>query len=268
MYLICSAPLHLDTFMLLQTSFKLIAITAAVIFANTATANLVTPGNVTDTFGNGNGSADAGDAAGLLFDEARTGGSDTGSQTAFNPVRRLVGVAGTNSNWATGLPLGSAGTVTFTGLGLPLRGDTAASHIDVTIVYLGPNGSFDNSGGDDVVVGTRSDRIGLSGTTEYVWEFTEPLSFNWDGEENNFRFELRGNDGAGTAQNLRFKSRPSNESPAGFGGIPMSVAGNFVAVPEPSGFAFLGLVTMLYVLISRPDMRQRRLVPAKIHANS
>lgn len=254
--------------MLLQTSFKIIAITTAAIVANTAAANLVVPGNVTDAFGNGNGSPDAGDAAGLLFDEARTGGSDTGSQTAFNPVRGLVGVSGTNSNWATGLPVGTAGTVTFTGLGLPLRGDTAASHIDVTIVYLGPNGSFDNSGGDDVIIGTRSDRIGLSGTAEYVWQFTEPLSFNWDGEQNNFRFELRGNDGAGTAQNLRFKSRPVNESPAGFGGIPMSVAGNFVAVPEPSGFAFFGLITLLCVLVARPNSRQRRLVPATIHASS
>ncbi|MEM8944446.1 MAG: hypothetical protein AAGD11_04620 [Planctomycetota bacterium] len=223
-----------------------IAVVVGLISAGNVSADLIVPGNVTDLFGNESGVADAGDASGLLFDEARTGAVDTAAATNFNPSRSLDGVAGTNDNWATGLSTGTAGTVTFTGLGLVLRGGTTASQIDLNIVYLGNNGNF--GGGDDELVGTVSESLSFSSTAEYVWKFDTPLTFNFDGTEteNNFRFELS----TGGTGNLRFKSRPVNESPSGQGGLPLSVGGSFapVAVPEPSSFAFLTMVACGYGL--------------------
>ncbi|MCA9234418.1 MAG: hypothetical protein KDA44_03055 [Planctomycetales bacterium] len=197
-----------------------------------APAATIVAGDVTDSFGNENMMPDAGDAAGLLFDEARTGGGDTAAAAVFNPVRSLDAVSGTNDNWADGLSPGAAGSVTFTGLGFPLRGGTTATRIGLTIKYLGADGVF--GGTDDEVVGSVSDDLNFSPTSEYVWKFDAPLSFDWDGLATNFRFEISGLDG-----DLRFKSRPASESPSGAGGLPLSVGGSFTrtGVPEPCSLA-------------------------------
>lgn len=202
----------------------------------------VAPNGVTDFFGNQNTVADAGDAAGLLFDEARTGGGDTAAQTAFNPARDLVSVAGTNDNWAAGLPIGTPGTIEFTGLGLPFRGGTTASAVSVNIIYLGADGG--TGGTDNELVGTVTDNINFTATGEYAWSFDTPLQFAWDGLNDRFRFELSGIGG-----NLRFKQRAANESPSGQGGLTLSVGGNFV-VPEPTTLA-LGALGLLGIVARR-----------------
>ncbi|MCA9234416.1 MAG: autotransporter-associated beta strand repeat-containing protein [Planctomycetales bacterium] len=221
-----------------MTTRRHIALTAALAFSLAtwshgpgAVAATIVPGDVTDYFGNQNAAPDAGDAAGLLFDEARTGGGDTAAAAAFSPARILDGVSGVNNNWATGLSPGLAGAVTFTGLGFPLRGGTTATTMDLTISYLGADGVL--GGIDDVVVGTVSNELSFSVTSEYVWEFDTPLSFDWDGLATNFRFEISGSDGAGNPLDLRFKSRPVGESPSGQGGIPLSVGGSFVPAGGP-----------------------------------
>ena len=201
----------------------------------------VAPNGVTDFFGNQNTVADAGDAAGLLFDETRTGGGDTAAAATFNPQRFLQGVSGTNSNWAVGLPTGNPGTVEFTGLGLALRGGTTATLASVNILYLGADGNF--GGADDELVGTVTDSLNFTATGEYAWSFDTPLQFAWDGLNNRFRFELSGDNG-----NLRFKQRPVNESPSGQGGLTMSVAGSFI--PEPTTLA-LGALGLLGIVSRR-----------------
>ena len=173
---------------------------------------------MTDFFGNGDGIADQNDASGLLFDECRTGGGDTAAQAAFNPSRFLVLNDGANSNWAAGVTVGAPDQITFTGLGLPLRGGTTATIVSVTITYLGADGAV--GGVDDEIVGIRTDDLQFSVVQEYAWRFTEPLVFDWDGLNNRFRISMTGIDG-----NLRFKQRPVNESPSEQGGLPVSVAG-------------------------------------------
>lgn len=213
------------------------AVLVACSLANAAKADIVA-GNVTDFFGNKNTVSDAGDASGLLFDEARTGGSDSSNFTSVNLTRKLDAVSGTNNNWAAGLSTGTAGTLTFSGLGFAFPGSgVTASQLDLTIRYLGADATFNTS--DDEVVGFRSNPLSYSGANEYVWEFDTPLTFGWDGAAKSFRFELST---SGTG-NLRFKTRPANESPSGQTGVVLSVGGNFVAVPEPTSFAFLAIVT-------------------------
>lgn len=203
----------------------------------------VAPNGVTDFFGNQNTVADAGDAAGLIFDEARTGGSDTPAQAAFNPTRDLVANAGTNDNWAAGLTTGTPGTIEFTGLGFALRGGTTATQATVNIVYLGADGNF--GGADDELVGTVTDSVNFGATAEYAWSFDTPLSFAWDGLNDRFRFELSGDDG-----NLRFKQRSVGESPSGQGGLTFSVAGSFTPIPEPTTLA-LGVLGWLGIATRR-----------------
>ena len=186
----------------------------------------VAPNGITDLFGNQNTVADAGDAAGLLFDEARTGGGDN-TTSALNPARTLEGVSGTNSNWAAGLTPGTAGTIDFTGFGFALSGGgTTASSVSLNIIYLGADGG--TGGTDNELVGTVTDTLNFTGAGEYGWVFDTPLQFAWDGLNNRFRFEISGIGG-----NLRFKQRPVGDSPSGQGGVTLSVGGSFV-VPEPS----------------------------------
>ena len=163
----------------------------------------------------------------MLFDEARAGGGDTAAQAAFNPTRSLVGVNGSNDNFAAGLATGNAGAVTFSGVGFALRGGTTATEAQLTIRYLGADGNFGSA--DDEVVGTVTDSINFTATGEYAWRFDNSLQFDWDGLNDRFRFELVGLDG-----NLRFKQRAVNESPSGQGGLTFSVGGSFSAVPEPT----------------------------------
>jgi hypothetical protein len=204
-----------------------------------ATIAVVPAPGVTDFFGNQNSVADSGDAAGLLFDEARTGGSDA-TNTAFNPARRLDGVSGTNSNWAAGLPTGTAGgTVDFTGFGFALPGSfnnttNPATQVSLNIVYLGADGSV--GGADDELVGSVTDNLNFTVAGEYGWSFDNPLQFSWDGLNNRFRFEISGNG------DLRFKQRPATESPSDQGGLVLSVGGNFVPEPASSGLVLLGLI--------------------------
>jgi hypothetical protein len=147
------------------------------VFASVTQADVISNvGNVTDFFGNQNSVADAGDALGLLFDEARTGGGDTAASSSFSPARVLAGVAGTNSNWAAGLPTGSAGTISFTGLGFALRNDTTATEASLNIIYLGANGAV--GGGDDQVVGSVTDSLQYGSVGEYGWRFDNPIEFN------------------------------------------------------------------------------------------
>ncbi len=195
------------------------------------------PNGVTDFFGNQNGVADAGDASGLLFDEARAGGGDTAAQVNFTPSRFLSSVAGTNDNWAAGLATGTPGTIEFTGLGFALRGGTTATEASATIIYLGADGAV--GGGDDETVGMVTDNLNFAATSEYAWSFSNPLQFQWDGMNNRFRFELSGTNG-----NLRFKQRPVNESPSGQGGLTLSVGGSFTAIPEPSSMLVLGIAAL------------------------
>ncbi len=180
--------------------------------------NIATDG-ITDFFGNGDGIVDDNDAGGLLFDEARTGGGDTAAQGSFNPSRFLEPNAGSNDNWADGLVPGTGGMITITGLGLPFRGGTTATIVTVTVTYLGADGMVNTN--DDEIVGIATDDLNYSVVGEYAWQFTTPMEFDWDGLNNRFRFAITGIDG-----NVRFKSRPVNESPSGQGGIPMSVGGS------------------------------------------
>ena len=215
-------------------------------FSTLASADIIeiAANGVTDFFGNQNAVADAGDAGGLLFDEARAGGGDTAAQANFNPARSLVGVNGTNNNFASGLTTGTPGTVTFTGLGFALRGGTTATQAQVTIIYLGADG---NVGADDVTVGTVTDSINFGATGEYAWEFDNSLQFAWDGLNDRFRFELRGLGG-----NLRFKQRAVNESPSGQGGLTLSVGGNYsAAIPEPASGAAVFCCMMMGAAIRR-----------------
>lgn len=207
--------------------FSAIALTSSFV---TADLIEIAPNGITDFFGNQDMTADAGDAAGLLFDEARGGGGDTAAQAAFNPTRSLVGVNGNNDNFAAGLTTGNAGAVTFSGVGFALRGGTTASEAQLTIRYLGADGVFGNA--DDVTIGTVSDSINFTVTGEYAWQFDNNLQFNWDGLNDRFRFEIVGLDG-----NLRFKQRSVGESPSGQGGLTLSVGGNFSAIPEPASSA-------------------------------
>lgn len=179
---------------------------------------IIAPDGVTDFFGNGNGVADEADAAGLLFDECRTGGGDTAAQAAFNPSRFLLSNEGSNENWAAGLTTGMPEEITITGLGLPFRGGTTATIVSVTITYLGADGAV--GGVDDEIVGIRTDDLDYSVVQEYAWQFTDPMVFAWDGLNTRFRISMTGIDG-----NLRFKQRAANESPSGQGGLPLSVAG-------------------------------------------
>ena len=213
---------------------------ASLVFVSTARCDtiVVAPFGVTDFFGNQDMSADAGDASGLLFDETRAGGGDTSAAAAFSPSRFLQANSGANDNWASGLPNGQAGVVTFTGLGFALRGGTTATMMSVNIIYLGADGAV--GGGDDETVGAVSDSLVFGSTSEYAWRFADPLQFNWDGMNNRFRFELSGDDG-----NLRFKQRPANESPSGQGGLTLSVGGSFAptVIPEPSSILVVGMVS-------------------------
>lgn len=183
---------------------------------------VIATNGITDFFGNNDGMADAADAAGLLFDEARTGGGDTAAQATFNPSRFLVPNEGANDNWADGLLTGEAREITIDGLGFAFRGGTTATIVSVTITYLGADGMV--GGVDDEIVGVRTDTLDYSVVSEYAWRFTEPMVFDWDGLNTRFRFAITGIDG-----NLRFKQRSINESPSEQGGITMSVAGNMGA---------------------------------------
>ena len=187
---------------------------------------------ITDFFGNQDGVADAGDADGLLFDEARTGGGDTATQNAFSPARFLVANEGTHNNWSSGLTIGEAGTITIDGMGFALRGGTTATIVTITVIYLGEDGAVGTA--DDEIVGVATDDLNYSVVAEYAWRFTTPMTFDWDGLNNRFRFEMTGIDGT-----LRFKQRPMNESPSGQGGLTLSVAGS-----TKSGSVLLGDINL------------------------
>lgn len=217
-----------------HTLFCLAIVTT--LFANPLSADTIAiaTNGITDFFGNQNAIADAADASGLLFDEARTGGGDSAAAMNFNPARSLVGVAGANDNWADGLAVGSSATIAFSGIGVALRGGTTATTARINIVYLGADGAANTA--DDEVVGSVEDSLNFTGTGEYAWAFDNELQFNWDGANDRFRFELTGLDG-----NLRFKQRSANESPSGQGGLTMSVGGRVITIPEPSAaFAIFG----------------------------
>ena len=200
------------------------ALVAVFIFCTNAPGDEINiaPDGVTDFFGNGNGVADEADAAGLLFDEARTGGGDTATQNSFTPSRFLEPNAGTNSNWAAGLVPGAPATITVDGMGFALRGGTTATIMSVTVIYLGADGAVGTA--DDEIVGIATDDLNYSSVNEYAWRFSAPMKFEWDGLNNRFRFEMTGIDGA-----LRFKQRPTNESPSGQGGLTISVAGSMAS---------------------------------------
>ena len=110
--------------------------------------------------------------------------------------------------------------------------------VDVTIKYLGADGV--PGGTDDEVVGSASDSLNYSAVAEYVWKFDTPLSFDWDGLANSFRFEFSGSDGAGNPLNLRFKrTDTAGNSPSGQYGPWFSAGGSFTraGVPEPCSLA-------------------------------
>jgi len=229
-------------------SFVRMAIAFSVLLfsADFVAADTIVTGNVTDFFGNGMGDADSGDAGGLLFDEARTGGGDSNTAASINVTKNLVSSdGGPNGNWAAGLPIGTPSSVTFTGLGLVFRGGTTATNVDVTIRYLGADGTFNTA--DDEIVGTASDPLSYVNVSESVWNFSDPMIFAWDGGSDAFRFELTGSDALGDPADLRFKQQGVANSASGQGGLVMSVGGSVVAVPEPLSLAViscLGLCTL------------------------
>ncbi len=121
-----------------------------------AGADTIAPGDVTAVLG-----------PNFFVDEAVTGGGDFAAT-----------VANFNRDFTMPLlPSGSGGTqVTINGIGWACAGNgVLATSATVTISYLGADGVV--GGGDDVVIGTRTDNATkVNYGTEYVWKFTTPMN--------------------------------------------------------------------------------------------
>jgi hypothetical protein len=105
----------------------------------------------------------------------------------------------------------------ITGLGWACSSaGVTATQVTATITYLGADGL--PAGGDDELIGSRTDNFIFSGAGEYVWRFDTPLAAHIDGANSIFRINLSTN---GTG-NLRYKVVDSNPK--------LSVAGSSIAL--------------------------------------
>ena len=110
----------------------------------------------------------AGDVSGALgecfFDEASIGGSDNETK---HLTRSFNGVAA--GKWKPGQ------TLTLRGLGwaMPMA-NFETTKVTVTFTDLGPDGIA--GGGDDVVLGSVTDKLVFSVKGEYHWRFDKPVT--------------------------------------------------------------------------------------------
>lgn len=164
----------------------------------------------------------------LLLDDVTSGsGQDTGTATTFAPQRDLDITTGIGPQ-----------TISITGIGLNPRGGTATTleTVTVTVTYMGADATL--GGVDDVLIGSETATLQYLGSVnQYTAVFDNPISGDFDGVENRFRFLIE------STGNMRFKQWNVAQSPSGEPGLKLSVGGT--SVPEPSSLALLGLGGLL-----------------------
>lgn len=202
---------------------------AAVLLATNAQAAVIAAGDVTTSIG-----------PNLFVDDARPGGNDIQTTNGNSP--RNIGPRFWDLDYSGAIDAGDlvAGTVTVTGFGFASNANAtqnSATSVSLEFIYLGLDGAL--GGGDDVSLGSETVSKTFAGAGEYFVNFDTPLSAAIDGLNNKFMVVADTN-GTGAfvikAQPLQFET---------FDGPKLSVAGTFVAVPEPASLALLGAGSLM-----------------------
>jgi len=197
----------------------LIALTALVSIASQASAADIVAGEATTILG-----------APFFFNDAATGGGDHNG-TSF--TRDFDGVAA--GKWSPGQKL------TLRGLGWasPATG-TSATSATVTFIDLGPDAS--PGGGDDVVIGSVTDKLLFTTASQYAWAFDTPVSGTITGPV--LRIQITGNN------NIRRKTTTGATTPES---VKLTLAGSAESTtPPPTGQWLAGYVIGSGLLATSP----------------
>jgi hypothetical protein len=131
--------------------------------------------------------------------------------------------------------------VSITGLAWASKGTgTTAGYARATFTFLGADNAV--GGGDDVLIGTVADTLNFSGAGVYIWSFDTALANTITPNDfgiNDFQITIEGFTDATetTAAPIYYKTTAGSS----LASVKLSVAGEALAVPEPSTFALGGL---------------------------
>ena len=143
----------------------------------------------------------------FFMDDAATGGGDNNA-TVF--TRNFSGF------WTDGA------TVTLKGLGWA-SGNAGTTSTSVTATFSEPGPDGTHGTGDDIIVGTVTDNLVYTGTSEYVWDFDSDIVFVSTGDSLRVRIV--------SGASIRRKTHPP--APPSQSDVKLSLAGTAVGGTPP-----------------------------------